>query len=274
MINNENTIIDLLKEFGFSTNAGKAYLSLLKNYPATGYEISTRSGIPRSAVYSVISRLQDHGLINTSGQEPKRYIPIAPSALLEHLSQSHDARIDDLKLAFDKLDTKEEAFDFWHINGYRNLILKMRDSINSANEKIFLSIWAKDYSGVEKELETARDRGVEIYLFSFCKLTNAVGTVISYNLNEADLLKIWNPKVILVVDNTISIMGSTLDIANSKAIWTRNQAITEIATNHIVLDITLAGQRQEISVSEITENMMRRGDIHLDELLEQKPSSK
>ena len=274
MINNENTIIDLLKEFGFSTNAGKAYLSLLKNYPATGYEISTRSGIPRSAVYSVISRLQDHGLINTSGQEPKRYIPIAPSALLEHLSQSHEARIDDLKSAFDKLDTKEEAFDFWHINGYRNLILKMRDSINSANEKIFLSIWAKDYSGVEKELETAHDRGVEIFMFSFCELPNPVGTVVSYNLDEADLLKIWNPKVILVVDNTISIMGSTLDIANSKAIWTRNQAITEIATNHIVLDITLAGQRQEISVSEITENMMRRGDIHLDELLEQKPSSK
>lgn len=269
MSNIENTIIDLLKEFGFSTNACKAYLSLLKNNPATGYEISTRSGIPRSAVYSVINRLQDRGLINANGQEPKRYVPIAPSALLEHLNQSHEDRVNDLKTALDKLDTKEEVFDFWHLNGYRNLILKMRETINNTEEKIFLSIWPKDFAGVSKELEAARKRDVEIFLFSFCDLPMHIDTAVTYSLDESDLLKIWNPKVILIADQTISIMGSTLDVANSKAIWTRNKAITEIATNHIVLDITLAGARLNIDVNAITQRMMRRGDIHLDELLHQ-----
>ncbi len=269
MNNTENTIIDLLKEFGFSGNACKAYLSLLKNNPATGYEISTRSGVPRSAIYSVINRLKDRGLINANGQEPKRYVPIAPSGLLEYLNQSHEDRANDLKTALDKLDTSEEVFDFWHLSGYRNLILKMRETINNAQQKIFLSIWPKDFTGVKKELEAARKRGVDIFLFSFCELPISVNTLVTYNLDETDLLKIWNPKVILIADQTVSIMGSTLNVENSKAIWTRNKAITEIATNHIVLDITLAGARLNMDVNPITQRMMRRGDIHLDELLEQ-----
>lgn len=264
----EKSIIELLKEYGLSNNAGKAYLALLKHSPATGYEISTRSGIPRSAIYSVINRLKDRGLINSNGSEPQRYIPISPSALLEYLDQSHHDRLDDLRNSLDKLDTSEEAFDFWHIHGYRNLVLKMRESIAGAQEKIFLSIWPKDYVAIEKELKATARRGVEIFQFSFCDLPDHNGTLIGYKLSEQDLLKIWNPKVILVVDQQVSIMGSTLEVPDGKAIWTKNKAITEIATNHIVLDITLAGQRLNIDVNAITSQMMRRGAIHLDELMD------
>ncbi len=268
----EDIIVELLQKFGLSTNASRAYLSLLKNYPATGYEISTRSGIPRSAVYSVLNRLRSRGLISTDGQEPKRYIPIAPSALIETLNQTHDNNMGELQQALDKLDTDEEAFDFWHLHGYTNLIMKLRENIAKAENKIFLSVWAKDYTQLKNEIVAAEERGIEVFLFSFCDLSDPVGTVVSYGLDEKELLKIWNPKVILVVDQMISIMGSTLEIDDSKAIWSKNIAITEIATNHIVLDVTLAGQRLEIDVNPITQQMMRRGDIHLDKLLESETS--
>ncbi|MFH1851066.1 MAG: helix-turn-helix domain-containing protein [Candidatus Neomarinimicrobiota bacterium] len=268
MSKSEKAIVDILTEFGFTMNACKTYISLLKNYPATGYEISTRAGIPRSAIYSVLNRLQNHGLVNVTGQEPKRYVPIAPSALIEFLDQSHQNRLEDLRVAIDKLDTDEEAFDFWHLHGYRNLILKMSESIKNAERKIFLSIWPKDMAMIIDDLKAAGQREVEIFLFSFCALPDSGATKISYGLNESDLLEIWNPKVILVVDQAISIMGSTLDVSGSKAIWSKNRAITEIATNHIVLDITLAGQRLGLDVNPITQKMMRRGDIQLDKLLQ------
>ncbi len=264
----EKTVEELLQKFGLSTNASRAYLSLLKNHPATGYEISTRSGIPRSAIYSVLNRLRSRGLINTNGEEPKRYIPIAPSALIENLNQTHDDRMTELQTALDKLDLDEEAFDFWHLHGYHNLIMKLRENISNAEKKIFISIWPKDYKHLQSDLNAAVDRGVAVYLFSFCQLPDQNGTCISYGLSEEDLLNIWNPKVILVVDQAISIMGSTLEIDDSKAIWSKNVAITEIATNHIVLDITLAGQRLGIDVNPITQQMMRRGDIRLDKLLQ------
>ena len=89
----DKEIIDLLTEFGLAANLGKTYVALLNNNPATGYEICTQSGIPRSAIYSVLNKLESLGIINSIGNSPKRYVPIPPSGLLEHFSQLHTDRI-------------------------------------------------------------------------------------------------------------------------------------------------------------------------------------
>lgn len=259
----DRTVREVFKELGYPENLGKTYLALLKENPATGYEISSRAGIPRSAVYAVLGRMEIAGLINSMGDSPKRYIPIAPSALIEHLNHLHRDRVGTLEKAFASLDSDEEAFDFWHLHGYRNLLIKMRETILNAQSKIFLSAWDKDIQGVSNELADAEERGVDIVLFSFCKLSHHFGETISYGLAESELRNVWQAKVILVVDHTFTIMGSSHDHDQNRAIWTTNKAITEIATDHIVLDITLAGQRQGFDPSPIVQKVMRRPDIGL-----------
>lgn len=263
----EKEIIDLLNEFGLPANLGKTYIALLRNNPATGYEVCTQSGVPRSAIYSVLHKLESLGIINSIGQNPKRYIPIQPSGLLEHFNQLHSDRITHLTEALENLDTEDPKFDFWHIHGYRNLILKLREAINKAKSKIFLSIWAKDLIQLENELKNAEKRGVIISIFSFTKLNKNYGNTISYELDEDKLKQIWNPKIILVIDQDTTIMGSTSTKQGNKAIWTNNAAITEIANNHIILDITLAGQRLKFDPNPIVKKMMKRPDLDLDEIL-------
>ena len=36
-----------------------------------------------------------------------------------------------------------------------------------------------------------------------------LGKIVSYELSESDLRKIWTPKIIMIVDNQHTIMGST-----------------------------------------------------------------
>ncbi|RMF06189.1 MAG: TrmB family transcriptional regulator [Candidatus Neomarinimicrobiota bacterium] len=268
MSNAEKQIVEVLQEFGLSTNASRAYVALLRNNPATGYEISTQSGIPRSAIYSVLNRLSAMGLINSVGDSPKRYVALSPSALLEHLRSSQEDRLKQLEEALDQMDTSEEAFDFWHLHGYRNLLLKLKETIVEARQKLFLSAWAREVEVLDKVLEEAEQRGVEITLFTFCRLRKTFGETVSYDLDERELRKIWNPKIILVTDHTTTVMGSSANRPDSRAIWTRNRAITEIATNHIILDITLAGQRLHFDPNPIVQRVMKRPDIHLDALLE------
>lgn len=264
----EETIIGILEEFGLPTNAAKAFLALLKKNPATGYEISNRARIPRSAVYAVLNRLESMNMINTVGTSPKRYIPLSPSALLDHLQGIHADRLASLRSAFESLDLDEEAFDFWHIHGYRALILRIKDVINRCRNKLFVSLWRKEYDLLVEELKGARERGVDIILFSFCHLPGEVPEVVTYGLDQRDLLKVWNPKVIVVADQTISVMGQAVDTPSNKAIWTNNEAITEIARNHIILDITRAGQRLNFDPNPIVQRMMERADLHLDKLIE------
>lgn len=263
----EKEIIDLLSEFGLAANLGKTYVALLGNNPATGYEICTQSGVPRSAIYSVLTKLESLGMVNSIGKSPKRYVPIPPSGLLEHFSQLHSDRMNLLTEALENLDTKAEAFDFWHIHGYRNLILKLRESISKASNKIFLSIWAKELVQLENELIEAEKRGVAVSIFSFTKLNRHFGNTISYNLDEEKLEKVWNPKIIMVEDHYITIMGGTNTKNGNRAIWTNNKAITEIATNHIILDITLAAQRLKFDPNPIVKPMMKQPDLNLDDML-------
>jgi len=263
-------IIDLLKEFGLSINASKAYIALLKKNPITGYEISTQSGVPRSAVYAILKQLESIGIINSLGDNPKKYIPLAPSALLDHFDFSHKYRIEELKDAINDIDNKEESFDFWHIYGYRNLLLKIKETIKISKENLVMSIWNRELKAVQKELREAEKRGVKITIFSFGKMENKIGEQISYNLDEIKLRNIWSPKIILVSDHLCTIMGSAKDENNSRSIYTKNDAIIEIAINHIILDITLAGQRLNFDSNPIVRKIMKKPDLHLGELLKDK----
>ncbi|HDL19432.1 MAG TPA: TrmB family transcriptional regulator, partial [Bacteroidetes bacterium] len=43
-------LIELMKQLGFTNYEAKTYLYLLKNNPATRYELSKYSAVPRSAI--------------------------------------------------------------------------------------------------------------------------------------------------------------------------------------------------------------------------------
>ena len=260
-------IVEKLEYFGISKNAARAYCALLKTNPATGYEVSVNAEIPRSAVYNVLNKLESMGLISGVGDKPKKYIPLPPSSLLEHLEHVHKESLDGLKTSLEKMELDDEAFDFWHIHGYQNLIFSLKEAIKNAKRKIFISAWLREINKLETELVLAEKRGVELTLFSFCKIDKQFGETISYDLDENDLRKVWAPKVIIVADHTTTIMGSAKDNKNSRSILTQNEAITEIATNHIILDITLAGNRLDINTDPVVRRILKKPDIHLDSLL-------
>ena len=65
-------------------------------------------------------------------------------------------------------------------------------------------------------------------------------------------------------------MGSSKKKGNSRSIFTKNEAIIEIAINHIVLDITLAGQRLNFDSNPIVKKIMKNADLQLNKLLQNK----
>lgn len=260
-------IQSFLVKFGFTNNAAKAYTALLKNSPSTGYEISSQTDIPRSAIYNVLNRLVSQGYANSVGDSPKKYIPLQPPALIDLLNQSHNEKLDGLEEAIRNIEIDDQTFDFWHLHGYRNIILKAKELVKNAKKKIVISGWKREIVEIKKELISAKKRGIENTIFSFTSIDKSLGKIVSYELNEDDLRKIWTPKIIMIVDNQHTIMGSTKKTDDCKAILTKNTAINEIATNHIILDITLAGRRLGFESDSYVKNIMRDPAENLQHLL-------
>ena len=114
---------------------------------------------------------------------------------------------------------------------------------------------------INDELKKASSRQVHITLFSFTKISKKIGELVSYDIDEDKLRKVWKPKMILVVDKKFTMMGSARKHDDSRSIFTENQAITEIATDHLILDITLAGNRLGFDSTKIVSSLSGLVDI-------------
>ncbi|RMF58284.1 MAG: TrmB family transcriptional regulator [Calditrichaeota bacterium] len=239
-----------MMELGFTQYEARAYISLLQNYPATRYEISKRSGVPRSAIYDVINRLEKFGAVNAISSKPEKYAPLPPEQFIELLENRYKSKIRDFFESISDIQVDLEMENLWNISGYQNMILKAREMINKARDEIYLSAWNREVEELASELRKAERRGVKVVVFSFTKIPS-IGKVFSYELSESELEKVWDHKIILVRDREELLMGEANRHYPRKVAWTHNKAIVMIAANHIVLDITLYGLRAGVDVSDV-----------------------
>src|SRR5512143_3456612 len=86
-----------MAELGFTASEAKIYLVLLRAHPATGYQVAARSGVPRSAIYNVLTKLEGAGLVNAIQDKPTRYVPLPPERLYQLLEARFARSLDDLK---------------------------------------------------------------------------------------------------------------------------------------------------------------------------------
>ncbi len=265
---NETRLMERLRALGFTTYESKAYITLLKNNPSTRYELSKNSGVPRSAIYDVIKKLENLGAVNALYTSPEKYVPLPPEQLLSLLERQFKERLEEARKALKQFDTQIEPGHLWNIVGYQNMLHKAREMISSAQETIFLSLWERECKKLKDDLDAARDRGVRIIVFSFTPLDLEVEEIYSYNIPEKELLNIWERKIILVVDHSQLLMGEADDRYTKKTAWTDNKAIVDIATNHIILDITLYGIRMKEDVSHSVVAMQKGAFENLDKLIE------
>jgi HTH-type transcriptional regulator, sugar sensing transcriptional regulator len=249
-------ILESLSELGFSTNEARAYKCLLVESPATGYEIAQRAGIPRSAIYAVLKRLEDEGMVARVEETPARYAPLPPSDLLGVLRRRFDRSLEGLDASLRRMRPPPPPVDLWNVSGYNEVIERARALIDAAEHHIFCSLWHREASRLKPAFEAAHRRKVKIIAFSFCALDEMPGRLYSYGLDEKDLEVFWKHKMILVVDHARTLMGGVEPEEGSEAVVTGHPAITEVALNNIALDITLLSQRKKVDATESMVQML------------------
>lgn len=262
-------IIRKMCELGFTQYEAKAYVSLLHSYPATRYELSKNSGVPRSAIYDVTSRLESYGAVNVISARPVKYVPVPPEQFLKMLGQRYSQKIESFRDSLSGIKIDMEPEQMWNISGYSNLLSKAQDMIQSARHELYISAWRSEVLEIQKSLREASNRGVKIVLFSFTRVPQ-IGLVYSYEMNEKELEKVWDHKIIVVRDHKELLMGEVNRQVERKAAWTMNKGIVQIAENLIILDITLYGIRAGVDVRDAVIETHSGELATLDKLLKEK----
>ena len=238
----EDTIARLV-ELGFARNEALAYVTLVEGEEEglTGYEVSSRSGIPRSAVYAVLRKLEQAGAAFAVGDRPARYLPTAPIRLVDHLRRSTETRLDSLAKQLKQLPQRSQPEPIWTVGRYDEVLARIDAMVRSAEQSVYLSLWDRELVQLAPALEHLADRDLHRVLHSPDRVSiEPPGFSLWIDDVGDDMEKAsWSHKAMVVVDRRQALIGGTEPGADNQAVWTSNPSLVDVATNHIILDITL-----------------------------------
>lgn len=237
-----------LTELGLTRNQSLAYLTLLEDGSGqglTGYEVGTRSGVPRSAVYKVLRQLEDVGAAFSVGSEPQRFIAAGPDHWVDRLRRSTLSRLDAVAEALRALPRRSRPEPVWIVRRYDEVMSRVRDMIGHARQSVYLSMWRREIEELRPALTELGSRsGLHKVLHCPEVLPEPVAGLSTWVDPAPDPQKAtWSHKVLVVVDRREALIGGSEPDVDNDAVWTTNPSLVDVATNHIILDLTLMAQR-------------------------------
>ena len=107
-----------LTQIGFTEYEAKVYLALLHESPATGYQLSKKSGVPRSMVYEALGRLAARGaVLETVEGRATLYRPLPPDVLLDRYEEDQQRMMAGLRTGMEKIYQSSDEDKVWSISG-------------------------------------------------------------------------------------------------------------------------------------------------------------
>lgn len=254
----EDRIITIMNRFGYTGSEARTYIALLRQHPATGYELASLGGIPRSAIYNVLRRLEQAGLVNVIPGKPKRYAPLPPSRLIAHLEMRVSEDLKSFQESLEQVSHAQIDATTWTVTGYDSIIAEAMTLLDEAEEMVTCSLWRQEAELLSDSLQRAHNRGVKVTTFSFTSLPPLPGSVLSYGVS-ADLLEThWTRRMILVTDRARALVSTAEGSRIDRAVISDEMVLVETITGNLILDVTLFGERHGVDTGQVITSMTQR----------------
>lgn len=181
-------LLDQLSALGFTEYEAKVYLALLSEHPATGYQISKSSGVPRSMVYEALGRLEARGAVLKSEDEKStQYKPISPGTILDRYEREARERAASLRAELLPLYNREESGRLWNFSGRREALSNAGDLIDGAEHELMLVLTDADVEALRPRLNAAHERGVALGVILTGDAAFELGQVVRHPKRETEL---------------------------------------------------------------------------------------
>ncbi len=231
--------IHLLEEMGLSQNEAKCFIALLKKSPMTGYEVAKTAGVTRTMVYDVLKRLERKKCLKVIEGNPKMYSAVNYKDFVRSARDECSSKLDSLEKQLESLTNASSRENFvFNLSGKTDMIRAFKKAIDQSHTEIYLSTWAQEAALIADQLKAAYQRGVKIYIFSFCALPFDFGIQYTYNLEDAHR-KFPNRRITGVFDRQILIMGEGNESIEEIGISTENPMLMEMAIDQMLMDLIL-----------------------------------
>ena len=230
-------LTDDLTAIGLTEYEAKVYLALLQEHPATGYQLSKVSGVPRSMVYEALKRLHGRGAaLETMEGRSTRYRPLPPDTLLARHEAEVNRLVADLREGLTSLYTQTPDDRVWSLSGRESILAYARQILREASGNLYLVLTDEDLEVMRAEIEGACGRGVSVNTL----LTGAgaldCGRVARHPPLESELQEVTG-LLLVAVDNGEVLVASGGPPPQKTATVTRNPDLLLLARQFVRMEL-------------------------------------
>jgi Cd2+/Zn2+-exporting ATPase len=226
-----------LMQIGFTEYEAKVYLAMLSLYPATGYQLSKESGVPRSMVYESLKRLHAKGAaLETMEGRATLYRPLSPEALLTKHAEDISRLIGGLRSELNALYEDQVDNRVWTIQGETAVGTYAAKLINEAQTELYLVLTDDALITLKPEISAAHERGVDLNVLLTGDAPLDFGHVAYHPPLESELQDLTKT-IIVVSDNNEVLIGSTKMRGKMLATVTRNADLVMVARQFVWMEM-------------------------------------
>ncbi|HEY4688723.1 MAG TPA: helix-turn-helix domain-containing protein [Anaerolineae bacterium] len=224
-----------LTAIGFTEYEAKVYLALLRESPATGYQLSKRAGVPRSMVYEALGRLQTRGaVLVTDRHRATLYRPLPPDVLLNRYEQEQHRLTSDLREGLRSLHETTEEDRIWSISGRDPVLSYAAQMLQRARTEALLVMNDPDLEVLRSEVEAACERGVSVGALLTGEGELGCGRAVRHPPQESKLQQLTDDLVI-VIDSHEALISNT--VQETTATITLNRNLVLIARQFVWMEL-------------------------------------
>ncbi len=228
-------LIDQLMALGLTEYESKVYLALLRDYPATGYQLSKEAGIPRSMVYEALGRLEARGaVLKTPEEKATLYRPVEPDALLDRYEQESRTRISSLRSGLAPLYTKQDEGRLWNFSGRKEALAYAADMIAQAKNELMMVMTDADVEELRPLLIGAHERSVSLGVMLTGAADFNLGQVVRHPPHETELHRMEETLIVVTDEREFLIASGHL---TTLATVTTNANMVLIARQFIWMEL-------------------------------------
>lgn len=162
-----SSAINQLRELGFTDYEARTYLALLERNPATAYEVSKISGLPRANVYTALESLTKKMAVQPVSENPARFAPIKPKILFDRIASDISRKCHGVAKLLATRPVSDATEYVWYLSGDESIREKIDEAINSAKHHVWIKASAHLLESHLPALKSAARRGVAILLILF-----------------------------------------------------------------------------------------------------------
>ncbi|MBD3764774.1 MAG: TrmB family transcriptional regulator [Rhodobacterales bacterium] len=231
-----------LKQLGLSEYEARVYVQLLRDSPATAYEVSKNAAVPRPNTYNALESLAQRGAVIPVSEGPTRFVPAPPAEFFGAIARQTDALCDSVRQRLDQVTQPVSDQNVWPLRGDVQVHDKIAAMIDASQKMLMIKASDEVLLRHVDVLRAAAARGVGmlIVLFGTDKSPFEFNDRCRVYLHEGNGVRMGKTDNLFTIaaDHAEMLTATTLD--EVMAVHTRNEPIVNMAESLVRHDFYMA----------------------------------